>query len=152
MRIRSGCHWRTLCDVGLLYSRLMAARHLASRLAILAISILAIGCAGWRPQEPSLDGWPLGAESSCDPAIAGDPRYDVVGIASTQLASPRTDVTTTACFAEGTYLNGSQLTVVTRSGGVTVVVFSFRDGSRRAAGVFCEAGCAYVRPPDGPQG
>lgn len=130
----------------------MAARKFPSRLAIVATAILAIGCAGWQPQEPSLDGWPLGAESSCDPAIAGDPRYDVVGIASAQLGSPPTDATTTACYVEGTYLRGSQRTIVTRSGGVTVVVFSFKDGTRRAVGVFCEAGCSYVEAPRGPQG
>jgi hypothetical protein len=127
-------------------------RHLVARLAIVASAILAIGCSGWHPQEPALDGWPLGAESSCEPTIVGDPRYDVVGIASAQLGSPAADAATTACYAEGMYLDGSQPTILNRSGSVTVVVFSGKDGTRRALGVFCKAGCSYVEPPRGPQG
>ena len=109
-------------------------------------------CTGWRPQEPSLDGWPLGEESSCEPAVSGDPTYDVVGIASASLAGLPAGLAKARCYAEGAYVKGSEPTIMSRSGQVIVVVFMLDDGARRAIGVHCAAGCSAVPPPTGPSG
>jgi hypothetical protein len=55
-----------------------------------------------------------------------------------------------ACYFEGTYLHDGQPTIVTRSGGVTIIVVTTGDGARRAIGVHCGVGCNLAAPPAGP--
>lgn len=47
------------------------------------LGLLAVvaACSVYGPADPSLDGWPLGAEVSCTPRGQGDPAHDIVGIA-----------------------------------------------------------------------
>jgi hypothetical protein len=89
---------------------------------------------------------------SCDPAAVGDARIDVAAIALSQVGSSQPEVADSRCFGEGTYLSGSQPVILTRSGSVIVVTFTFEDGSRRAVGLHCAAGCSPVSPPTGPSG
>jgi hypothetical protein len=118
-----------------------------------AIVLLAAGCSTWRPQEPSLDGWPLGAEGTCRfVGVDDDPRYDVALVASEALGVARKDVTEVRCYREGAYENRGEPYLVTRSGAIRVVVLTLTDGSRHAVGLNCVGGCRPARPPAGPSG
>lgn len=123
-----------------------------ARVALLGTLFLAaaVGCGVWRPQEPSLDGWPLGAPGTCEPAVTDDPRYDIVAIAERHIVTVHAPVANVACYGEGAYLRDGQPGRLNRSGGVIVVVVTFADGTRRAVGIHCAAACSAVEPPRAP--
>jgi len=125
------------------------ALHSGGRPLLVAAALATIACSDWRPREPSLDGWPLGSESPCaiDGALA-DPAFDMVLVATSHLGTTPDDVVEVRCFGEGAYLDGGQPYLRTSTVGVSVVVVTFRDGTRRAVGVSCGiGGCRVRRPP-----
>ena len=121
-------------------------------LVTVVTTTIVAGCSDWRPQEPSIAGWPLGYETPCDIPDAPDPKYDRVAIAVTSVRVEESEITEVHCYGEGAYLRGGEPFLLTRSGGVTIVVFTLADGSRRGVGVHCLDGCGTVPPPKGPTG
>jgi hypothetical protein len=114
--------------------------------------VLLVACSSWVPQEPSMAGWPLGPETPCEIPQAAEPKYDRVAIASMSARLQPPDIKDVHCYGEGGYLQDGQPFVLTRSGGVTIVVFTLTDGSQRAIGVACFADCRTVGPPNSPSG
>lgn len=85
-----------------------------------------------------MGGWPLGVELPCE-AIVLDAVPD-----SADLEDPAARV---VCYSEGSYLRNDQPIHLNRSGGVTIVVVTSKDGSKRAVGIYCSARCGPVAPP-----
>jgi len=112
------------------------------------IALVAAGCTGPRPADPSVDGWPLGAEEDCEIDFTyGDPRYDVVAVASRKTGDVWAGASEARCYGEGLYLVDGKPFLLNRSGYVKIVVFTAADGSRRAVGLQCVGGCVLARPP-----
>jgi len=118
---------------------------------VVAVGLVA-ACSSWAPEEPSIAGWPLGDETPCEIPDAPDPKYDRVAIAAMSARVEESDIAEVHCYGEGVYLRGEERFLLTRSGGVTIVVFTLADGSRRGVGVHCLAGCSTASPPKGPNG
>jgi hypothetical protein len=117
-----------------------------------AVLVIA-GCSSWKPEEPSIAGWPLGPETPCDITGAlAEPKYDRVAIAANSARFEAVDIKDVRCYGEGSYLRDGERFLMTRSGGVTIAVFTLADGSQRAIGVACSADCRTVGPPNGPGG
>jgi hypothetical protein len=116
-----------------------------------AVSVLALaGCTTWQPQDPSLDGWPLGEKGTCEPAAADDPASDVVAIAESGLGAAHLPVASIGCYSEGAYLRYGRPFLPVHSGGTVIVVFGFADGTRHAVGVHCLVECAVAEPERDP--
>jgi hypothetical protein len=119
---------------------------------VLGTAIVLEACSSWSPVEPSLAGWPLGAETPCEIPEATEPKYDRVAIASESARLAPRDIKDVRCFGEGGYLNDGKPFLLTRTGSLVVVVFTLADGSQRAVGISCHADCRTLGPPSSPTG
>ncbi len=124
-------------------------RGLRGGALIAGLLAVVAACSGREPQEPSLDGWPLGSEMSCEPVPNGNhPAEDIVAIAEGRLGSWRRPIASVACYTEGAYLENGLPILTTRSTLLEIVVFTFDDRSRHAIGVVClvDSGCDQAKP------
>jgi hypothetical protein len=129
------------------------------RLLIAVAGVVLIGACGTaEPTINEVDGWPIGGFlMECPPELATDECGRVTPLALAALDDDRA-VRSVKVYEEGSYVDDAgEVHLVSRSGGsVYVVVATFTDGTRRAAGVFCfqlqnQDGslppCEVVEPP-----
>jgi hypothetical protein len=102
-------------------------------------------CSSWQPAPPAIDGWPLADPIECGAPDQG-PDWDVVAIAERHLAVRPSDVVQSACFGLGSFLSNGERVHITMTGGHSVVVLTLADGTRRAVGIGCHAGCGASDP------
>jgi hypothetical protein len=115
---------------------------------ISAVLVIGAACSGLQPQDPSLDGWPLGSPVSCRVQNDNQPAYDFVALATAHLGSWQRPIVDATCYTEGGYLDNGQPILTTRSTLLVVVAFTFDDRSRHAIGIACPAdsACRQAKP------
>src|SRR5258706_7585640 len=116
---------------------------------IFGLGATVAACSSTGPSDPSLDGWPLGSQVSCQSVTPDNyPPSGFVGIAKDHLGSWARLIIDTNCYDEGAYVENGQPILDLKSTFLRILVFTFDDGSRHAIGIVCpvEGPCELAKP------